>query len=472
MKIRNILLIKAKLCVVTFAAYHVIFVAVVLLPDLGCRSNVTDDPGILSALNSDADFSGVGNVNRVTEGASDHGASQYVDAIENILLGKFTPLDQVRSPGEEFINLGFILINLEPGPEQLGQQTQRSVRYTLFTLLQHLRAAPLHLLVVTDGRSVGGVAQLLAGTIAREAGLRAVTTRAGRWRAAASLPRVRVTFVSAADIAATNKPFVARLQSVTLQRGQNRTQQQDKYAAELFYLGPLYHLAFPALDSLIVIDITDLEFLASVELLQAELGRVRGGALVGAGRDLSPWYWGWLTAYRAARPGTRLGSPGRGQGLNTGVVLYQLAAMRRSRLYNSYLAPAMVTRLQEQYMFSYTLGDQVGSRSVDTNLATRLLCRTGSAASPSATRSCSTSCRAGSTGRPRCSCCRATPRPCSRLTTAASPPARSWCCTATGAGPRRPRAGWSWPPTPAPTGDTTHTTRPTWQQRSAWCSKL
>ena len=431
MKIRNLLLIKAKLCIVTFAAYHVIFVAVVLLPDLGYRSNVTAEadptsglqPGILSALSGDADYSGVGNGNdRVTE--SDREASQYVEAIENILLGTLTPLDQVRSPGEEFINLGFILINLEPGPEQLSQRTRRSVRRTLFTLLQHLRSAPLHLLVVTDGRSVGGVAELLAGTISREAGLRAVTTRAGRWRRVDSLPRVRVTLVSAAVIAPTNKAFVARLQSVTLQRGQNRTQQQDKYAAELFYLGPLYHLAFPALDSLIMLDITDLEFLASVELLQAELGRVRGGRLVGAGRDLSPWYWGRLAAYRARHPGTRLGSPGRGQGLNTGVVLYNLAAMRRSRLYNSYLAPAMVTRLQEKYMFSYTLGDQVGSRSVDTNLDTRL-CRTGSPASPSATRSCSTSCRAGSTGRPRSSFCRATPRPCSRLTTPASPPARS-----------------------------------------------
>ena len=77
MKIRNILLIKAKLCIVTFAAYHVIFVALVLLPDLGYKSNATAEtdsttrgiqPGILSALNSDADFSGVGNVNRVTEG--------------------------------------------------------------------------------------------------------------------------------------------------------------------------------------------------------------------------------------------------------------------------------------------------------------------------------------------------------------------------------------------------------------------
>ena len=140
------------------------------------------------------------------------------------MLGTLTPLDQVRSPGEEFINLGFILIDLEPGPEQLGQRTRRSVRRTLFTLLQHLRSAPLHLLVVTDGRSVGGVAKLLAGTLAREAGLRAVTTRAGRWRRVDRLPRVRVTFVSAADIVAKNKPFVARLQSVTLQRGQNRTQ--------------------------------------------------------------------------------------------------------------------------------------------------------------------------------------------------------------------------------------------------------
>ena len=47
------------------------------------------------------------------------------------------------------------------------------------------------------------------------------------------------------------------------------------------------------------------------------------------------------------------------QGFNTGVVLYNLAEMRRSALYNSYLTPAMVTMLEKKYMYGYTLAEQV-----------------------------------------------------------------------------------------------------------------
>ena len=48
------------------------------------------------------------------------------------------------------------------------------------------------------------------------------------------------------------------------------------------------------------------------------------------------------------------------KGFNTGVVLYNLAEMRRSALYNSYLTPAMVTMLEKKYMYGYTLAEQVG----------------------------------------------------------------------------------------------------------------
>ena len=41
------------------------------------------------------------------------------------------------------------------------------------------------------------------------------------------------------------------------------------------------------------------------------------------------------------------------------MVLYSLAEMRRSALYNSYLTPAMVTMLEKKYMYGYTLAEQV-----------------------------------------------------------------------------------------------------------------
>ena len=41
------------------------------------------------------------------------------------------------------------------------------------------------------------------------------------------------------------------------------------------------------------------------------------------------------------------------------MVLYNLAEMRRSALYNSYLTPGMVTMLEKKYMYGYTLAEQV-----------------------------------------------------------------------------------------------------------------
>ena len=47
-----------------------------------------------------------------------------------------------------------------------------------------------------------------------------------------------------------------------------------RYAAELFYMAPLYHLAFTSLAKMIVIDATDLEFHESLLLLQEEMDMV------------------------------------------------------------------------------------------------------------------------------------------------------------------------------------------------------
>ena len=87
---------------------------------------------------------------------------------------------------------------------------------------------------------------------------------------------------------------------------------------------------------------------------------MRGGRLIGLGLDMAPSYYLQLGRYRFLHPGSELGYPGPSQGFNTGVVLYNLAAMRRSQLYNSYLTPAMVNMLQEKYMYDFTLAEQVG----------------------------------------------------------------------------------------------------------------
>ena len=136
--------------------------------------------------------------------------------------------------------------------------------------------------------------------------------------------------------------------------------EKDRYVADLFYMAPLYPRAFVHLKELLVIDATDLLFHCDVLEVYQEFEKMkRQGALLGIGRDLSPNYHYVLTKYRAEHPGSRAGLPGDTQGLNTGVVLYRLEALRSSDLYSSLLEPGAPTDLARQFMYPFTLAEQV-----------------------------------------------------------------------------------------------------------------
>ena len=185
-----------------------------------------------------------------------------------------------------------------------------------------------------------------------------------------------------------------------------------RYMSELFYIGPIYHLAFTKLDKMIMLDSTDLGVLSDLEVhislsSQEHCWHCNSGPVV---RVLWTWKfwrlplgrWSWprpallqsgnipledeipippslqLDEYRRKWPSSKVGQPGRLgihrvmddigllkvlptffsdwsshskfrlQGLNTGVVLYHLERMRESLLYNSYLHPEAVDHLMER----------------------------------------------------------------------------------------------------------------------------
>ena len=68
--------------------------------------------------------------------------------------------------------------------------------------------------------------------------------------------------------------------------------------------------------------------------------------------------------YRALNPGTQIGMPGRFQGLNTGVALYNLAHMRTNAKFNEYimnprgLVLTILDNLVAKFHFKSHLGDQ------------------------------------------------------------------------------------------------------------------
>ena len=67
------------------------------------------------------------------------------------------------------------------------------------------------------------------------------------------MPGVKVHFVNFEEIVAKNRPFVKKLQSVTAQFKENKTVEDDRYMADLFYIAPIYHLALTGIDKMIVI---------------------------------------------------------------------------------------------------------------------------------------------------------------------------------------------------------------------------
>ena len=136
--------------------------------------------------------------------------------------------------------------------------------------------------------------------------------------------------------------------------------EKDRYVADLFYMAPLYPRAFVHLKELLVIDATDLLFHCDIlEVYQQFEQMKRQGALLGIGRDLSPNYHYVLTQYRIENPGSNAGLPGDTQGLNTGVVLYRLEALRSSPVYNSLLEKGSPNDLALQFKYVFTLAEQV-----------------------------------------------------------------------------------------------------------------
>ena len=74
--------------------------------------------------------------------------------------------------------------------------------------------------------------------------------------------------------------------------------------------------------------------------------------------DLVPHYRIILDNFSQTNPITLLGQPGRYQGLNTGIVLFDYEKMRKSVPYNTYLNPAKVDKLFQTCHVKMTVGDQ------------------------------------------------------------------------------------------------------------------
>lgn len=208
------------------------------------------------------------------------------------------------------------------------------------------------MIILTEKRSSKEVGTALATYICKKLAMRVIQSRSSHWWRQKALPHISLSFVNMRDVVAANPEFVKALAARKINK------KGDRYVSDLFYMAPIYHQAFTKLDKLLVVDSTDLTIVSDIKELWGQFDRMGESSLMMMGRDLSPHYLAQLTDYRGKHPGTKIGEPGRFQGLNTGVVLYRLERMRRSVLYSSYLHPEALADLMDRYKLEMSLAEQ------------------------------------------------------------------------------------------------------------------
>ena len=119
MKIRNFQLnSRIKLLILT------LFLTVILVYDYKRIDSSNSVSDLLIDINDDVDvdFARVRKIDRTRPDL------RYVEAVEDILAGEFTPVAEVRSESEESVNLAMIMINLNTTTEGLSGKFKLMVR--------------------------------------------------------------------------------------------------------------------------------------------------------------------------------------------------------------------------------------------------------------------------------------------------------------------------------------------------------
>ena len=129
MKLRNCQLNRIKLVILTLFLTVILVYDYNSLVDTRTNNSVDDyDSDLFTDINDDVDidFPRV----RLVRGPIDRTRPdlRYVEAVEHILAGEFTPVAEVRSEEEDAVNLAMIMINLNTTTDGLSGKFKLMVR--------------------------------------------------------------------------------------------------------------------------------------------------------------------------------------------------------------------------------------------------------------------------------------------------------------------------------------------------------
>jgi len=130
------------------------------------------------------------------------------------------------------------------------------------------------------------------------------------------------------------------------------------YSDALFFLSLGLHRIAPSCQRLAIMFDADTKFRKDVKNLFEEFDNFGKEALFGLAPELTPVYRHVLYLYRGKHPTTRFGEPrhkGGYPGYNSGMVLFNLERLRKSRTYNEIVRKESVDAMTKKYHFKVNI---------------------------------------------------------------------------------------------------------------------
>ena len=282
----------------------------------------------------------------------------------DIFSDKLVNLRDIQNTEKTYIHIAMIItIGKSRNISQLITKITRNLKEMMWSIFKSSRSkTPLHLIIITDKNTIPIIKETIKNILGKF-----LSEKIIHQYLTGTLPKIQVEFASLLSITDKYRDHIDQMKMLF---GYHDPEEKfvitedvvlvenKKYTHDLFFIAPFYHREVPEMiNRLIVLDI-DLEFKIDVLELYKQFNQFGPLEMIGIANDLSPHYFASSGDYRSRNPETLVGSPGRYQGFNSGVTLYNLKKMRYSPAYQQEVQVDRMKDLAVKYMFAGTVGDQ------------------------------------------------------------------------------------------------------------------
>jgi len=337
----------------------------------GVRSSVDTGGDVRSDVASGGDLTSSVDSGGDVRSSLDSGGDVRSRLWESTLISP----GELPDPGNGVIDVAFIMTNVKTNKTE--QKTDKLVIQfckMLDSLFLYSQGTPLRIIFLTDERSRPVIGQMFSQRVGKYISETPILQPPSNNRALKFMfPKLQVEYVRVGEMIRNHREEIDKFRDFfgnladnkgytetpwKLSQGISAISWSTKYLADLFYILPFHHLELPpSLKKLILLDV-DLEFRIDLLDLYRQFRDWEPSEVIGCGVTQTPFYFTFFEHYRKIEPDTKIGKPGRFQGLNTGVLLLRLDRMRDSELYEASRQVERVREMRKKYQMSGAVGDQ------------------------------------------------------------------------------------------------------------------